>query len=588
MVNCPDGYVRNKSKKSTLLFNKCCKKKHDPSQIHCLMTEEDEKTAHDEIKSKPKTELKPKTKEKPSAADTIKEILKKIEEESKEEESKEEEIDIVLPPPPPLLKRALSSNITKQTAGDCFAHASTRVFLRMISREFFEKYKKDDPFHSIKENACDDLYLIQESFSVFSKKHDIESLCTNPGNYNSILMYFFLHKITIDKFDCQGGMPDFVLFYLLRIFNDLKNERITLNQICDLGNSKYCDHLQPLITSFNQIETKYTAPFMHYTRDSSDTKKSPEELIEHQNKFFDKIQEIIDLGLYVSLSINGLIPSMKTPTKTRPNARTHKFSQSDLLYLSSSDTSTHTQLSRFLGNDHAVTIVDYDYSNPSDKQLKIKNSWGKPEHGNDIYIYISKNDLDLSPDQVCINYLEPTNEYSLFDLAILNESIYDKLPPTDTRFLSPFKTWNKIAIIFNSTNTIDSFFARFGNTSIERTDIMSDVLSMSTNNTVYGKMVSQAILRNVFDCIISNLKRYNIYEKMNYGYWIETLNANKKKSPVDNVELNTYFERELKKLVPSFTSYLTKSMTSSINYFSKGKGKPNKTTKKRTKKRRRR
>ena len=69
-------------------------------------------------------------------------------------------------------------------------------------------------------------------------------------------------------------------------------------------------------------------------------------------------------------------------------------------------------------------------------------------------------------------------------------------------------------------------------------------------------------------------------------YWIETLNTNKKKSPVDNVELNTYFERELKKLVPSITSYLTKSMTS---FFKKPSGgKPNKTTKKRTKKRRRR
>ena len=90
----------------------------------------------------------------------------------------------------------------------------------MISREFFEKHKRSpsfvDLFHSIKENACDDLYLIKEPFSMFSESHDIEKLCKNPGNYNSILMYFFLHKITIDKFDCQGGMPDFVLFYLLR------------------------------------------------------------------------------------------------------------------------------------------------------------------------------------------------------------------------------------------------------------------------------------------------------------------------------------------------------------------------------------
>ena len=85
MSKCPDGDGRNKSKQSKSLFNKCCKKEHDPSQINCLMTEEDEKRVHAEIKLKSKTELKPKTKEKPKTeenpsaiADYIKEIEKEI------------------------------------------------------------------------------------------------------------------------------------------------------------------------------------------------------------------------------------------------------------------------------------------------------------------------------------------------------------------------------------------------------------------------------------------------------------------------------------------------------------------------------
>ena len=625
MSKCPDGYVRNKSKQSKSLFNKCCKKEHDPSQINCLMTEEDEKRVHAEIKLKSKTELKPKTKEKPKTeenpsaiADYIKEIEKEIpkerekreskEEESKEEESKEEEIDIFPPPPPGSFRRQLSSNITNQMAGDCFAHSSTRVFLRMISREFFEKHEKDDPFHSIKENACDDLYLIKEPFSVFSKKHDIESLCTNLGNYNSILMYFFLHQITIDKFDCQGGMPDFVLFYLLRIFNDLKNRRITLDKICNLGNPKYCEHLQPIIVEqFGLIETKYTAQFMHYTQDLMDKVKTPDELIEHQNKFFDKIQQIIDLGLYVSLNINGLIPSIKTPTKTIPDARTTILNTSEFLEYSNrvSGNTTRTQLSQFSGDDHAVTIVDYDYSKPS-KQLKIKNSWGKSEHSKDIYIYISKSDLDLSPDQVRIDYLEPTNEYSLADLAALNESVSDKLPAyranhlmnlTEdehrTRYLNVFRKWNIVAIIFNSTNTINSFFEKYRINSIEMTDIMADVLFISTNSMVFDKMVSQAILRNVFDCIIVNLKRYRISSKNIYRGWINKLKRNKRSSPVVNPELNEYFEEELKNLFPKtcsesvFGSCLPKSM----RHFSRreGRGKTKKKGKrKNTKKRKRR
>ena len=515
--------------------------------------------------------------------------------------------DIFPLPPPGSLRRQLSTNIVKQMTGDCFAHASTRVFLRMISREFFEK--PEDPFHSIKEDACDELYLIKEPFSVFSKTHNIEELCKNPGNYNSILMYFFLHKITIDKFDCQGGMPDFVLFYLLRIFNDLKNRRITLNQICNLGNPKYCEHLQPIIDQFGLIETKYTAQFMHYTQDLMDKVKTSDELIEHQNKFFDKIEEIINLGLYVSLNINGLIPSIKTQTKTRPDARTTILNTSEFLEYSNrvSGNTNRTQLSQFSGDDHAVTIVDYDYdySNPSNKQLKIKNSWGKSEHSKDIYIYISKSELDLSPDQVRIDYLEPTNEYSLADLAALNESISYKLPAyranhlmrlTDdedrTRYLNVFRKWNIVAIIFNSTNTINSFFEKYGNHSIEMTDIMADVLFMSTNSIVFDKMVSPAILRNVFNCIIENLNRYRISSENNYRGWIHKLERNKKSSPVVNAELNEYFEEELKNLFPKTCSesLLGSCLPISMRHFSRrpGRGKHNKTTKKQTKKRRRR
>ena len=519
--------------------------------------------------------------------------------------------DIFPPPPPGSLRRQLSTNIVKQMTGDCFAHASTRVFLRMISREFFEK--PEDPFHSIKEDACDDLYLIKEPFSVFSKTHNIEELCKNPGNYNSILMYFFLHKITIDKFDCQGGMPDFVLFYLLRIFNDLKNRRITLDKICNLGNPKYCEHLQPIIEQFGLIETKYTAQFMHYTQDLMDKVKTPDELIEHQNKFFDKIQQIIDLGLYVSLNINGLIPSIKTPTKTIPDARTTILNTSEFLEYSNrvSGNTTRTQLSQFSGDDHAVTIVDYDYSKPS-KQLKIKNSWGKSEHSKDIYIYISKSDLDLSPDQVRIDYLEPTNEYSLADLAALNESVSDKLPAyrpnhlmnlTEdehrTRYLNVFRKWNIVAIIFNSTNTINSFFEKYRINSIEMTDIMADVLFISTNSMVFDKMVSEDILRNVFDCIIVNLKRYRISSKNIYRGWINKLKRNKRSSPVVNPELNEYFEEELKNLFPKTCSesVFGSCLPTSMRHFSRreGRGKTKKNRQKqnnkkdnKSKKRRRR
>ena len=276
-----------------------------------------------------------------------------------------------------------------------------------------------------------------------------------------------------------------------------------------------------------------------------------------------------------------------------------------------SGNTTRTQLSQFSGDDHAVTIVDYDYSKPS-KQLKIKNSWGKSEHSKDIYIYISKSDLDLSPDQVRIDYLEPTNEYSLSDLAALNESISDKLPAyrpnhlmslTDdehrTRYLNVFRRWNMVAIIFNSTNTINSFFEKYRINSIDMTDIMADILFMSTTSKVFDKMVSEDILRNAFDCIIVNLKRYRISSKNIYRGWINKLKRNKRSSPVVNPELNEYFEEELKNLFPKTCSesVFGSCLPTSMRHFSRreGRGKTKKNRQKqnnkkdnKSKKRRRR
>ena len=551
--NCPKGYIRyNKGSKRDVIHGKCCEKEiHNPLPINCLMTENAENEKRKSLKTESK-ESKIKTALPPPPPPL----------------SKEESVSILLPTEQ--LKRQLSTNIANQNAGDCFAHSATRVFLRMISREFFEKHKKNhsfvDLFHSsTKEDECDDLYLIKEHFSVFSKSHNIEQLCKNPGNYNSILMYFFLHKITIDKFDCNGGTPDYVLYYLLRVFNDMKKGHISLNQICNLGKPEYCTHLQEVIDTFSQIETtKYTANIMHYGTILFEQDVTASGLIERKEKFFDKIKEIIDLGLYVSLSINGIIPDLKAPTPTRPNARTYtnELSQSDFLHISNIyNNSNQTQLSYYSGNNHAVTIVDYDYSKPSNKVLKIKNSWGKPKHGNDIYIYINKNDLDLSPDQVSIKYLEPTNEYSLTDLSALNESILNELPTAEimednNRWINFNKKWHILAIIFNSTNTINSFFEKYTNDALKVEDLIQNVLLMSSNAAVYDKFVSETILRNVFDCIIDNVKRYPTreYAKILYDGWMREINTNKAREIINHPQLNNYFEEELKRLFPKTCS----------------------------------
>ena len=96
-------------------------------------------------------------------------------------------------------------------------------------------------------------------------------------------------------------------------------------------------------------------------------------------------------------------------------------------------------------------------------------------------------------------------------------------------------------------------------------------------------------MRNVFDCIIVNLKRYPITNKIKYRGWLRKINRNKQQDNIDHAELNDYFEEELKNLFPKtcsesvFGSCLPKSM----RHFSRravGKRKKSKKNKKNSRK----
>ena len=66
-------------------------------------------------------------------------------------------------------------------------------------------------------------------------------------------------------------------------------------------------------------------------------------------------------------------------------------------------------------------------------------------------------------------------------------------------------------------------------------------------------MVSEDILRNVFNCIIDNLKRYPTTNKIKYRNWLRIINRNKQDN-IDYAKLNEYFEDELKNLFPKTCS----------------------------------
>jgi hypothetical protein len=131
-----------------------------------------------------------------------------------------------------------------------------------------------------------------------------------------------------------------------------------------------------------------------------------------------------------------------------------------------------------------------------------------------------------------------------------------------------------LAITFNSTNTINSFFDKYRIHSIEMGDVLQKVLALRTGAGTFNNIVPEEILRNVFDCIIVNLKRYHISDKFTYRNWLRMLERNKQKDNSAHAELNEYFEEELKNLFPkTSTEYIFGSwLPKSLGHFSRREG----------------
>lgn len=245
--------------------------------------------------------------------------------------------------------KEVSINITEQKSGDCFAHVFSRVFLKYFKTYYPDLFNPGNRRSSNKyeqNNECDDFYLNPELFYCHGRecRHNelnVKDTCQTDYEYHSLITYMFIYGLIVKQFGCRhGAIDDQVIRYVL---TQLYNPElfVRFEEYCVLGEFM-CRDVYPIIES--NMNNPYEMIHLRrlYTQ-------------ERKEGFFELIQYTIDQDLYVHLTLPKSIVVWREQKKRAPLP----------------------EITNMNTKNHAMVIIDYDYSNPQNRRLIIKNSWGK-------------------------------------------------------------------------------------------------------------------------------------------------------------------------------------------------------------------
>jgi len=243
---------------------------------------------------------------------------------------------VVKPKSPPL--RKVSLNIAKQKYGDCFAHTISRILVKYFRTIFPEELELRDEkcfafyldttaFYDCKAESCGQRLTLK----------DLQAACgsDNPNEMNNLILYMFFYSLCVKLFGCKGYVTYNALSHILygvlynpAVLNMYLDHCLLLPELCEQIRgllNRFCDNLQTLSFNLCKVVVFY--------------------YVDDRELFWELIKDVIDANMYLGFGIPIYLLNLKTQ---KINSRAH-----------------------------AVTIVDYDYSNPSERYFTIKNSKGE-------------------------------------------------------------------------------------------------------------------------------------------------------------------------------------------------------------------
>jgi hypothetical protein len=314
---------------------------------------------------------------------------------------------------PPVLIRGESTVTNQGRNPTCWNHSASKILTRLIFRTLDLTY--------VESPECDELYdnTLYDPNDVAGILTDAEEKCKDKGEdkkntYLKLLVTLFFTHMSMEYLGCLADYNDGVTFrsnpfnYFLTILN---GETPIVRHISDFYKTRIGQQFniesKPIILDLLKT-VKHRSKFLVVSFPMSKYDISSTE---------DKLKEVLNKGLYVSLNINYGIGEFKKfffgyrdDEFMKPIAKTIK---------------EHSKIT------HTMTIINYYYTtDKNDKRtmmLIIKNSWGK-DWGLNGTIHYSLNDLlELRP---YFAYIQPSNLSILSDTIKLkdveeNEDVFD-------------------------------------------------------------------------------------------------------------------------------------------------------------------
>lgn len=297
--------------------------------------------------------------------------------------------------PSPKIHRIVSKDVYTQEYGDCAAFASARVLCKWIrthNPQFFSGYDIPTAIESLNNKYMDpSLFYNFDTKSSNGKVPGFTTSFISASQYMNTCLFMLFYSKIVKQFGCDGSYEGELLKYIITQINS-KPKIDNFIATCTID-PLYCEQIEPVLVQnihTNMVGKLYlmsqsikslifsSYPFRKHTNPNEHLAKSRQKIKSYFTQFFNIIRKNIKKSNYLTLSCDVILFLGKLDDNNK------QLINQDLLDIY--DTMDEHQRDN---RRHAITIVDYDYSNPKNRQITIKNSWGQ-HYGMIMTIYESE------------------------------------------------------------------------------------------------------------------------------------------------------------------------------------------------------
>ena len=289
------------------------------------------------------------------------------------------------------LKHAISIDAYTQHFGDCYGYAFARLlckWIRVHNPRVFREYdtlsneilnlnnKFMDTSLFYNADANKSMGLVKGFDTTFIIKNDafehiskLNPTLIHPEQYLNTCLFMIFYSKIVENFGCNGYDSSIVFKYILSQIQTKRGIKELLEK-CPIA-PQYCGAVEHILLAnlkSNMKPYKYemgpAERIILLNTEPCIVKTNPT-LKSFFNTFYDIISKNIDRSNYILFGCCELLFQCKNGNIVR------KVTYKDL--------AVQARTLRRKIEGHIVTIVDYNYDNPKNRKIVIKNSWGQNE-----------------------------------------------------------------------------------------------------------------------------------------------------------------------------------------------------------------